>query len=301
MPWAGYRWLTKGAIKAIYAYLRALPPISNAIPADFKDGLGLPAAVPFPTHFEQGDVRRRLPPDTVRIGPNSRRGLAIDPLRSPSDLGDDRAAFGRGSYLVDIAGCTHCHTHETTDSILAASEGDDPFTQRLHTEVFLTGGRLFKRVSPPLGVARALTADLIGETHGFFREPASTFDRFRAVIRSGTHADETPPRPLAPPMPWPIFRNMVDDDLLAVFTYLSLAPPRTGSADKAIQNYARFCQTAAACRAGEACFANPATGGVGECVGGICSNDLDCDACQACVTGQCQAPGVGDVCLATGR
>ena len=34
MPWEWYRQLTDGDLKAIFAYLRTLPPISNAVPED---------------------------------------------------------------------------------------------------------------------------------------------------------------------------------------------------------------------------------------------------------------------------
>ena len=32
-------------------------------------------------------------------------------------------------------------------------------------------------------------------------------------------------RPILPPMPWPVYRNMTDDDLKAVFAYLKSLPP----------------------------------------------------------------------------
>jgi hypothetical protein len=34
MPWEWYRQLTDDDLKAIFAYLRTLPPISNAVPED---------------------------------------------------------------------------------------------------------------------------------------------------------------------------------------------------------------------------------------------------------------------------
>jgi hypothetical protein len=32
-------------------------------------------------------------------------------------------------------------------------------------------------------------------------------------------------RPILPPMPWPVYRNLTDDDLKAVFAYLKTIPP----------------------------------------------------------------------------
>ncbi len=291
MVWPVLRWMTQGELKAIYAYLRAIPPVVHAIPPDTK--IGFPPPVPFPAVYNSGDVVRRLPTDTDRIQPNVNRGLAISPLVQPRDLDDERHRFGRGSYLVNAIGdCSGCHTNPQAD----------PITLRLSTATFLSGGRVFTPPPPvqsALHEARAFSANLTGQNHGFFHEEDSTFERFRTVIQTGTHADETPPRPLAFPMPWDLLKNMLDEDLRSVFTYISLVPARTGTADKEIQDYTRWCATMADCRSDETCYANPATG-TNECVGGACANDQDCSTCQTCTAGTCRAPGVGDACLASG-
>jgi len=291
MPWDLQRWMTKGDLKAIYAYLRAIPPVVHAIPPDTR--VGFPPPVPFPAVYNAGDVVRQLPRDTNQIQPNVSRGLAISPLVQPRDLDDERQRYGRGSYLVNpLGGCTGCHTNPPAN----------PITLRLSTATFLSGGRVFTPPPPiqhQLHEARAFSANLTGQNHGFFHEPDSTFERFRTVIQTGTHADETPPRPLAFPMPWDLYKNMLDEDLHSVFTYISLVPARTGAADKEIQDYTRWCATGADCRSGETCYANPATG-ANECVGGACANDQGCSTCQTCTAGTCLAPGIGDACLASG-
>src|SRR6266852_3112997 len=81
MPWDLQRWMTKGDLKAIYAYLRAIPPVVHAIPPDTR--VGFPPPVPFPAVYNSGDVVRRLPTATNRIQPNANRGLAISPLVQP--------------------------------------------------------------------------------------------------------------------------------------------------------------------------------------------------------------------------
>ena len=50
-----------------------------------------------------------------------------------------------------------------------------------------------------------------------------TADMFRAAIRTGRHMGRG--RPILPPMPWPMYRNMTDDDLDSVFAYLQSRPP----------------------------------------------------------------------------
>jgi hypothetical protein len=49
-----------------------------------------------------------------------------------------------------------------------------------------------------------------------------TEDMFIKTIREGKHQGEG--RPLLPPMPWPMYRQMTDDDLKAVFAYLRTVP-----------------------------------------------------------------------------
>ncbi len=292
MIWPDVRWMSRGDLKAIYAYLRAIPPVENAVPDDTR--VGFPPPVPFPADFDAGDVVRRLPRDTDEIRPNVDRGFAISPLSNPLHLGDDeRAIYGRGSYLVNAIGtCTGCHTNPPPD----------PITLRLSTATFLAGGRIFTPPPPiqqALHESRTFSANLSGQDHGFFHEADSTFDRYHRVIDTGTHADETPPRPLGFPMPWDLHRNMVLEDLFSVFTYISLLPARTGVGDKEIQDYTRWCATAADCRSDESCYFNPATS-ANECVDGACENDQDCSTCQTCTAGTCLAPGVGDACLASG-
>lgn len=148
---------------------------------------------------------------------------------------------------------------------------------------------------------RALAADLLGETHGFFHGSATTFSLFAEILRTGTHADEDPPRLLAEPMrvDSEFFRNMLEDDLFAIYAYVTRVAARTGSGDKVIPDYARDCNEDADCRTGETCYANQATG-ANECVGAPCVADPDCDACQTCGSGVCEAPRVGNPCLAGG-
>ena len=292
MPWNNIRWLSTANLKALYAYLRAIPPVANLIPPDDKP---IVAPIPFPDNYNTGDVERELPSDDVNTNRSEwRRGLAISPLAAPGDLDHETRDFGRGSYIVNTtADCTACHTWPNLSNSA---------TFQINTAAFLSGGRLFlppPPVAASLHEARALSADLSGATHGFLHEADSTFDRFLAIIRTGTHADESPPRPLAFPMPWAKFRLMLDDDLRAIYTYASLLPARTAGGDKLIPNYARWCATAADCRSGETCFDNPATH-LKECVGAACSVDSDCDACQTCTVGVCTAPTASNTCLTNG-
>jgi hypothetical protein len=291
MPWTTLRWASELDLRAIYAYLRAIPPVNNPVPPDDKSGLPLPAAVPFPGHvYTDGLVVRRLPGNHRSFDP--RRGLAISPLDQPAHLHRGRLeGYGVGSYVANaLAHCNDCHTHpdRTADSA------------RVNTDAFLTGGTVFA-VPPPLQPVfkqlRTMSANLKGATHGFFSEPDDSLERFRDIIVSGTHADETPPRPLGFPMNLVAgnLKNLLDDDLEDVYEYVKRSPATTGAADAPRQPYARWCGSASDCATGETCAASS------ECVGGACTSDLDCGACQTCGGGTCKAPATDSACVASAQ
>jgi hypothetical protein len=48
-------------------------------------------------------------------------------------------------------------------------------------------------------------------------------ETFVAAIRSGRHMGVS--RPILPPMPWNVYRNLSDEDLKAIYTYLRSLPP----------------------------------------------------------------------------
>ena len=50
-----------------------------------------------------------------------------------------------------------------------------------------------------------------------------TEEMFVAAIRTGKHMGQS--RPIMPPMPWPAYRHMTDEDLRAIFAYLRTVPP----------------------------------------------------------------------------
>jgi mono/diheme cytochrome c family protein len=303
MPWPYFRWLSTPDIKAIYAYLKSIPAVNNTVPPDVKGALSALPPVPFPTQYNDGDVARPLPPElNVQGGPapdpdNVLRGLAVRPLDAPADLAtrtsSEIAAIGRGSYLVNtLAHCNDCHTNPARDS-----------AGKVNTAHYLTGGGVFPTptgLGPVFHQTRSMSADLTGKTHGFLNEPGATFNLFLGIISSGQHIDDTPPSPLAWPMPWNIFQNMTLSDLEAVWSYLKTLPPIAGTAtdpaDKTTQGAAVYCSQNSDC-GGAPQTCNTATN---ECIGETCTADADCGACQTCTTGACAAPASSSTCLANG-
>lgn len=148
-------------------------------------------------------------------GSNSRikRGFEIAPVHLNLE-GKNRVLVGLGSYIVNAqGGCNDCHTHPSY------TDGGDPFKgqpKQINAAQYLTGGRQFGPFT-----SRNLTPD---PNTGL---PADlTFKQFLEVIRKGTDFDLKHPMisPLLQVMPWPVYQDMTDRDLRAVYEYLSAIP-----------------------------------------------------------------------------
>jgi hypothetical protein len=300
MPWPVFRWMSTYDLQSIYAYLQAIPPVTNLNATDTKP-LVPPTA--FPSSYNDGAVPRALPAELdaqnnpIPDPSNVLRGTAISAL-GVAPPGDAAGAtlFGRGSYIVNsLAACNDCHTNP------------DRAGTTINTTQFLTGGRVFI-TPPPLAplfkTVRSMSANLIGSKNGYFgttADPTISFQQWMTEITQGVHADLPPPQPpLAWPMPWQHYKNMTIDDLEAVYTYvrtLAQGASITGANDKITQDAARYCTQTSDCiaAAGETC--NMPTN---ECIGQQCSSDGQCDACQTCTAGHCAAPAANSTCLTQG-
>lgn len=139
--------------------------------------------------------------------PSSRivQGKKLAPV--PLDLaGKNRTMVYLGSYLVNaVGGCNDCHTVPSyTDNPFAGDPGV------VNAANYLAGGRAFGPF-----VSANITPDGSGKPHGLDR------DEFVALMRTGYDTDES--RYLQV-MPWPVYRNMTDQDLHAIYEYLSSIP-----------------------------------------------------------------------------
>lgn len=148
---------------------------------------------------------------------------------SQDDLQARRVA--RGMYIVNTSGCHDCHTPwkngpkgPEPDMTLALSGhpeslklppppklGDGPWVW--------TAAGTNTAFAGPWGVS--YTANLTPDKMtgiGIWTE-----DIFVKTIRSGRHWGVS--RPILPPMPWTVYRNMTDEDLKSVFAYLRTIKP----------------------------------------------------------------------------
>jgi len=151
------------------------------------------------------------------------RGYLITPV--PLDLrGKDPVLVGLGSYNVNAkGGCNDCHTAPPY------APGGDPFAgepKRINAARYLAGGVPFGPPGDPnTPVSRNLTPRAsTGLPAGL------TWDQFRRTIRTGADLKHRPPfapsetNDLLQVMPWPVFQNMTERDLRAIYEYLRAIP-----------------------------------------------------------------------------
>lgn len=302
MPWFGFRWASDADLKAMYAYLKLVPAVNNAVAADAKGLSGQVQPVPFPSSYNEGDVTRPLPSESAQDPLNAGRGLALQPLADPPALAtlsaEQKSAFGRGAYLVAVGGCNDCHTNPSRDLNPLSST-----FLKITTQAYLTGGATFT-VPPPLAPVlkqtRTMSANLAGAANGIRGKLTAT--QFHDMLTQNRHVEDPGQAPLGWPMPQ-LFKNMVDDDLSAIYLYLTTVPGPSGAFDKVVSDYARYCTATADCNvgAGETCDTTNS-----QCVGQACTTSTAasaCNACQPCTGGgntRCVAPSTTSTCVSQG-
>ena len=140
------------------------------------------------------------------------------------------AAVKRGQYLVNIAGCHDCHTPWTM-----GANGPEPDMSRMlsgHPETMPVAKPPAGLEAPWIAAASvtntahagpwgiSYTANLTPDRNtglGIWTE-----DMFVRAIRTGRHMGVS--RPINPPMPWMVYRNMTDEDLKSIYAYLNTLP-----------------------------------------------------------------------------
>ena len=172
-------------------------------------------------------------------------GFAIAPVELNLN-GKNPALVGKGSYIVNAKGdCNGCHNSPDLGGEWAP--GHNPYfgqPKMVNKKGYLGGGAKFGPfpgqgpggVGPLVIYSRNLTPDKSGLPEG-----GTSFADFLTLIRAGHDFDNAHPACptlgvegciASPPfdgtllqvMPWPVYANMSDDDLRAVYEYLSAIP-----------------------------------------------------------------------------
>lgn len=152
--------------------------------------------------------------------------------REPAPVKLSQAArVERGRYLVGTIGCGDCHTpkkmgangpeEDTTRLLSGHPEGSNfPAPPRSSNGPWaITSSWDLTAWSGPWGVSYPmnLTPE---ENTGIGSWSETTFVK---ALRTGKHMGVS--RPILPPMPWFVYRNLTDDDLRAIYAYLRTIPP----------------------------------------------------------------------------
>jgi hypothetical protein len=128
--------------------------------------------------------------------------------------GRDKNLLGLGSYIVNAqAACNDCHTNPPF------APGGNPYRgepKQINVAGYLAGGRVF----PTEDGGTVTSANITPNDEGL---PAGlTFAEYRQLIRTGHDPDE--PDEILQVMPWPVFQDMNDHDIRAIYEYLRSIP-----------------------------------------------------------------------------
>jgi mono/diheme cytochrome c family protein len=171
MPYTHYRQMSDEDLASVVVYLRSLAPVRNELPK---------TEIIFPVKF----LIRSVP------------GPVVSPVL---DLPTGSSAVVRGAYLVNMAGCSDCHTPQEKGQDLPgmAFAGGFPF---------------------PGPWGNVVSANITPDASGI-----SYYDEalFVSVLRTGS----VRARPLSPIMPVTVYKNLTDDDLKLMFAYLRTTKP----------------------------------------------------------------------------
>lgn len=138
-------------------------------------------------------VHNVVPATKISAGYRSWLEKSLRPITEPVLAPDFSNQKKLGNYLVRLAGCIHCHTLHADNSPGAYA-----------------GGNLIDH-----GHGSAFSANITSDPSGMAYGP----EGFIFVMRTGKGGT------LSGNMPWVAFKNITDDDLKAIYTYLRTIPP----------------------------------------------------------------------------
>lgn len=152
-------------------------------------------------------------------------GVAGAPAPTPS-----ADVVERGRYIVATSGCNDCHT-----PWVMGERGPEPDMSRM-----LSGHPASMKLPPPPPLPEGPWNSLTAATNTAFAGPWGvsftanltpheetglglwTLANFRDTLRTGKHLGRG--RDILPPMPWPVYGQLTDADIEAVYTYLRTIP-----------------------------------------------------------------------------
>jgi len=140
---------------------------------------------------------------------------------------DSLTKVKRGEYLVNAIGCDDCHSPkrmgahgpEVIPELRLSGFQAKGQLPPVDTGAVKKGWALFApdltAAVGPWGISYAANLTSDGSGLGNWKE-----ENFIRAIREGKYKGLEGSRPLLPPMPWTVYRNLSDDDLKSIFAYL---------------------------------------------------------------------------------
>ena len=134
----------------------------------------------------------------------------------------------RGSYLVNAIGCDDCHTpkkgHELDMEHRFGGHLAGTVTGKNGVKAVNDGWVLFSDdFTSSVGPwGQSYAANISSDATGIGNW---TEEQFFRAIREGKSKGLKEARPLLPPMPWFVYKNLSDTDLRAIFAYLKTTKP----------------------------------------------------------------------------
>jgi len=137
-----------------------------------------------------------------------------------------------GEHLLTVSACHDCHTpKKMTDHgpdidsslLLSGHPSEMPLPDVNRKELEGKGVTATSDLTSWIGAwGISYTANLTSDATGIgnWKE-----EQFIYAIRNGTMKGLAGSRPMLPPMPWQMYRNMTDDELKAIFAYLKSTKP----------------------------------------------------------------------------
>jgi hypothetical protein len=180
MPYERYRYMSDEDLASVIVFIRAVAPVRRELPR---------TQVPFPP----GPLINNVP----------------HPIEAAVPAPDSSTLVARGRYLVEIGGCTDCHTPMNDRG------------ERLPGLEF-AGGFVLQDSR-----GRAASVNITPAPSGI---PYYTEDLFVQMMRTG----RVVARKVNDIMPWWLYRNITDDDLKAMFAFLKTLAPVSHSVDNSL-------------------------------------------------------------------
>lgn len=153
-----------------------------------------------------------------------------NPVTAPETSQKTKAE--RGAYLVNAMGCDDCHSPkkmgpqgpEVDPGLRLSGHPAGEALAKINDPSILSSYALFNFSSTaaigPWGTSFA--ANLTPDESGL---GSWTEAQFLKAIKEGKLKGMDNTRPLLPPMPWTMYRNLNDEDLKAIFAYLKTLNP----------------------------------------------------------------------------